>query len=388
MSRRIQWLLSFAILVIFIRVAHSATPTFVESAPDGKRLLGILDNEIDDPDGKPLLYIHDQEILTDIHAPATLVVDDHDVRHSAAGVKLATFDGENIRHADGQKVIINYHHPDICPDSQSNRIYTVNGAQLTNQQLVAALYILKPDLFKLSDQETADQQKAIEAANAEQEKLDAADQVAGKWTVLNGTGPVDNIGSGFITFGKKLGEVYPVTFDHSKANGPTWSGVAWYKVVSGDKTIWAAYGTPKTVGLCVYEIDGGKLTGKWYPWYNDGDPKNTGTENLQGPDTLDGDYTITSATAPTTGAVYTGSVSIKPLTIVGSADDTKPYSVTWTLGATKIEGIGIKTGKYLFVSAGSGADVNIAKFKIDNGSFNGDFYKLGAKDMGSTAATN
>jgi hypothetical protein len=386
MLNRTHWLVAVLLLGL-LSVAARATPTFIESA-DGKRLLSIGDNEIDDLDGKALLYIQDHDILTDIHAPATLVVDDHDVRHSAAGVKLATFDGENLRHADGQKVIMNYHHPDICPDSASNRLYTVNGPQLTNQQLVAALYILKPELFKLSDDETAGQQKAMADANAEQEKLAAADQVAGQWRVLSGSGPEDNIAQGTITFGKKLGDAYPVTFDHSKANGPTWNGVAWYKELSGDKLVWVAYGTPKTVGLCVYEIDGGKLTGKWYPWYNDGEAKNTGTENLQGPDTLDGDYTITAAAAPASGAAYAGLVTIKPLTITGAADDSKPYSVTWTLGATKIEGIGIKTGKYLFVSAGSGADTNIGKFKIDNGSMSGDFYKLGATEMGSVGATN
>ena len=55
---------------------------------------------------------------------------------------------------------------------------------------------------------------------------------------------------------------------------------------SGEQSIWAAYGTPKTVAMCVYDIKGGSLTGTWYPWYADGDPKNTGSETLTGPETL------------------------------------------------------------------------------------------------------
>ena len=104
---------------------------------------------------------------------------------------------------------------------------------------------------------------------------------------------------GSITVAAKKGDAYPVTFDLTSGGGPSWTGVGVYKEGSGDKNFWTAYGTPKTVGLCVYEIDGGNLKGTWYPWYIDGDAKNTGTEELKGPPTLDGDFTITSANAPT-----------------------------------------------------------------------------------------
>lgn len=225
---------------------------------------------------------------------------------------------------------------------------------------------------------------------AEEERLAKADHMAGtSWMVLNGSGPVEKTGGGSIVFSAKKGGAYAVTYDHSKRGGPTWGGVAVYKELGGDKLLWSAYGTPKTVGLCVYEIkDGGTLEGTWYPWYIDGDAKNTGTEVLKGPETLDGDYTIVSAKAPTTGAAYAGTVTIKPAKIVGSADNAKPYLVTWTLGTLKIQGIGIRTKKFLFVSSGSGADVNIAAYELNNGVIQGDWFKLGSTEKGMAAATN
>ncbi len=226
----------------------------------------------------------------------------------------------------------------------------------------------------------------MKEAGEEADRLAAADQIAGKWEMLNGHGPVEKIGVGFITVGGKKGGAYPVTFDHTKGGGPMWSGVGVYKEDFGDKHFWVAYGTPKSTGLCVYEIKGGALEGKWYPWYIDGAAKNMGTESLKGPEGLDGDYQIVSAKAPGTGAPYTGTVTIKPLTIVGAADEGKPYELTWTLGTVKVKGIGIRTKDFLYVASGSGADVNIAKFKIQNGSMTCDWFKLGSEEMGGSAA--
>jgi hypothetical protein len=223
---------------------------------------------------------------------------------------------------------------------------------------------------------------------AQEERQAAADQVAGKWSLLNGSGPVEHVGDGTITIGPKKGDAYPVAFDLTKGGGPTWTGAGVYKEMFGDKTIWIAYGTPKTIGLCVYEIKGGTLEGKWYPWYIDGDPKNTGTETLKGPEGLDGDYTIESAKAPTTGASYSGTVTIKPANIVGAADNAKPYLVTWTMGAVKVYGIGIRTRDTLYVSSGAGPDVNITKFDVGNGSITADWFKLGSTEKGMCAATS
>jgi len=288
-------------------------------------------------------------------------------------------------------VVLNYHEREICPDSQSNRIYSIEGDALSRKQLVAGMLILKPELFKLTAAEEAEQKKAMAEANAEQEKLAAADQATGKYDVLNNSGIMEKLGSGLITVGEKKGDGYPVTLDYTKGGGPNWQGVGFYKEIYGDKTLWIAYGTPKTVGLCVYEIDGGKLTGKWLPWYIDGTAKTTGTEVLSGPaekdGALDGDYKIESAAAPATGASYTGTVSIHPANIVGSSDNAKPYNITWNIGDLKIQGIGVKSGKYLLVASGTGADTCIAWYVIGNGSMGADWYKLGSNEIGRTASS-
>ena len=388
MNRAIKLLATLSLIIITGNSTLMAS--FICKEPGGKRLIQIDDKEVSKPGGKMLVYIDGNDLLLgDIHAKAFLVVDDDDVRPSAAGVIIAHFDGEDIRHgprSDG-KVLINYSYPNLAPSSSENRIYSIEGEQLTKQQLVAGLYLLHPEMFKLSNEEVAAQQQAMKEAGAEADRLAAADQVAGKWEMLNGHGPVEKIGAGIITVDAKKGEAYTLTFDHTKNGGPMWTGVGFYKEVYGDKLFWTAYGTPKTIGMCVYDIkEGGVLEGKWFPWYMDGSPKNVGMENLKGPATLNGEYTITSAKAPATGAAYSGTVTIKPLEIVGAGKNAMPYSVTWTLGTYKIEGIGVRTGDQLFVATGTGADVNIAAFNIRNGTMNCDWFKLGSDQQGGSAA--
>lgn len=388
MFTKAKVLAAVAMTVLIHQPLAWASGSFLCAEPGGKRLVQIDGNDITLPDNpnKTLLHIDGNDILKDPHAPAILVVDDDDVRAKAAGVVIATFDGDDLRHARRGKVLINYQHPNLCPDSQSNRIYSVEGDALSKQQLVAALYLLKPEMFKLSDAEVKEQQDAMKEAAAEQDKLDNADQVAGKWTMLNNSGINPKVGAGAITVDAKKGDAYSVTFDHSAASGPTWTGVGIYKQFNNDKYFYAAYGTPKTIGLCVYEIKSGSLKGTWYPFYYDGTEKTSGTESLSGPATLDGDYKIDSAKAPSTGAAYTGTVSIKPLTIVGTSEEAKPYQVTWTIGGAKIQGIGIRSGDLLFVSSGTGADVNITRFKIENGTMRSDWFKLGSTEQGGSAA--
>ena len=381
--------LSLAVL-LGTAATSSASPTLINAEPGGKRLLSVYEKEVESEATKKIvLHIDGNDLLANVHDPAVLVVDGDDVRHTPAGVVLATFDGENIRHGRGGKIVVNYRHPDICPDPHANRIYSVEGPELTKQQLVAVLYTLKPELFKLTAEEETAQKKEMADNAAESDREASADHIAGKWMVLNASGPVEKIGSGSIVFSPKKGAVYPMTLNYTQNGGPSWNGIATAgEVLSGEQSIWAAYGTPKTVAMCVYDIKGGSLTGTWYPWYADGDPKNTGSETLTGPATLDGEYKIVSGKTATTGAAYTGTVTIKALAITGAADSSKPYLLTWDFAGTKVYGMGIRTGDRLYVATGAGADVVIAKFTLQNGSFHGDFYKRGVLEMGSTAATS
>ena len=121
-------LLAALSLLLSVGTSIARATSFICEEPGGKRLIQISGKEVSKPGGPMLIYIDGNDILVgDIHAKATLVVDDDDVRPSAAGVKIAVFDGDNIRHGTGGDILINYKHPDISPNHLANRIYSIEG---------------------------------------------------------------------------------------------------------------------------------------------------------------------------------------------------------------------------------------------------------------------
>jgi len=158
-------------------------------------------------------------------------------------------------------------------------------------------------------------------AAAEQEKLDNADQAAGKWRCSTPAASRRNSGRGRSPSQRKKGDAYPATFDFTPGGGPTWTGVGHYALVGGDKTFWVAYGTRRRVALCVYDIDGGNAEGKVVAVVHRRRRQEHRQRNPHGPASLDGDFKITAGKSPTTGAEYTGTVTIKPAEIVGATDD-------------------------------------------------------------------
>src|ERR1700712_610 len=125
---------ALSLLALIGNTLAFASGSFICQEPGGKRLIQIDGKDISKPGGKILIYIDGNDLLVgDIHAKATLVVDDDDVRPAPAGVKIANFDGDNIRHGGSVngKVLINYRHPDLCPTSSANRIYSIEGPELT-----------------------------------------------------------------------------------------------------------------------------------------------------------------------------------------------------------------------------------------------------------------
>lgn len=348
----------------------------IRPQPGGKRLLFVDGDTIrPEPGGKRLLFIDGNDIRPEPGGKRLLFVDGDDVRPEPGGIRLAFIDGDDIRRAPGGKILMNYHHPDICPTFKENRIFFVDGAQLTKPQLVAVLYQLKPELFKVSAEEQDAQAKAMKEAGEAEDKRLAADRPPGKWDVLSAGGTDDVKRDGKVLVSKKKGDTYLVKFEPTSGTAAAGEGVGVQQVYSADHHFWVAWGPPKTVGLCVYQIKGGTLEGKWYPWYSDGDAKNVGSENLKGPESLDGDFTITSAKSPATGAEYTGKVTIKPVEIVGSADSMKPYNVTWTIGDKTFKGVGFRAKDWLVVSCGSGDSFYIGDFIMGtNGDMIGDWY--------------
>ena len=77
-------------------------------------------------------------------------------------------------------------------------------------------------------------------------------------------------------------------------DGDPWQGVA----VEQNGELWAAIGPVNTVGLVVYKIRGGNLSGTWMN--ATGDASKFGSENLSGAATIEGRYNIVAASS--TGA--------------------------------------------------------------------------------------
>ena len=94
-------------------------------------------------------------------------------------------------------------------------------------------------------------------------------------------------------------------------------------------------------GVVVYEIDGGTLRGTRVMGGSDF----VGTENLEGPASLNGVYTIASATSPN-GKGYTGQVTISN---AGAA-----YKVEWKLPNDTHSGVAVRKGNLLIVGWGQG----------------------------------
>jgi hypothetical protein len=283
-------------------------------------------------------------------------------------LRLATVDGDDIRHGDRGKVVMNYHHPDLSPTAHDNRMFLVEDGELNVAQLVAVLYVIKPDLFALSADEQAAQLKSYKAAEEANNKA-FQDVLVGRFEVANSD--VDEWSSGLITTTRGKDDVHYLDM---KLKGAELAGIAVQRTVFADKELWVAFAPKGAVALAVYEIDGGKLNGTWVPINAAKDGKGTfGTEQLDGPAGVSGDYAITAAKGPNGGAAYTGSLNIKRFEPQGGngSDFQDTYLLTWTIGATKIYGIGAKVkyaqGKEALIAAsGSTADFAVGHVRLES----------------------
>lgn len=376
-----KWLRATSVLGSLFVVALATAQSEIRTGPGGKRLLCI------DPDGQSIrkepsgprvLFVDGDDIRPEPGGVRLLFVDGDDVRPEPGGIRLAFIDGDDVRRNPGGPVLFNYKHPDLAPSFGAKSEYFVDGKELTKPQLVAVLHLLKPDMFKLSKEREEELKKEMKANGEAEEKRLAADRAVGKFDILTANGAPAS--SGRIT-SVKSGNVYQLKFEHK--DGPVWTGTGvHYKQKDHDQYLVLGFGTTNTVGLAEYEIKGGNLEGKWYNGFTDGDAKNTGSENLKGPESLDGEFTIVAAKAPKSGAEYTGKVTIKPLDI-NVDGGFKVYSVTWTIGTATIQGIGLRSeDNRLYVASGGGEAFNVAAFKLDtDGTMIGDFVN-GKKEKG------
>ncbi len=127
-----------------------------------------------------------------------------------------------------------------------------------------------------------------------------------------------------------------------------------------------AYSSNTGVGLVIYKIDGGKLSGKWFTTKTELEP---GYENLQGPPGLNGTYQIVEAQADDMGDKYSGTLVI--------TSNGEIYYLIWNLDdGSAYTGVGLLDGNYLV--AAWGPEAGIMSYDIKGNELLGHWAGIGA----------
>lgn len=324
----------------------------IRNEPGGKRLLFVDGDDIrTEPGGKRRLFIDGKELRTEPGGKVLLYVDEGDIRPKFGGIRLAVIDEDSIRRNPTGKRLLFIDGDDIRPEPGDKRLYFIDG-KVSQIQLVAVLFLLKPELFKLTAKEEEAIQAAMKAAEAESEAA-MANVLLGKFDVLNSS--ISDWGGGTIsTVQGKDGFHY---LDMKLKQGNL-AGIGMKRPGEGQDELWIAFAPEGAVALAVYDIDGGKLTGKWIPINAAKDGKAVlGHETLEGPASLKGTFKIVSAKAPNDGAEYAGTCTLTPYKPAdgNSSDLFDLYSVVWTFGTVKVQGVAAKVkttdGKSVLIAA-------------------------------------
>lgn len=127
-----------------------------------------------------------------------------------------------------------------------------------------------------------------------------ATNIAGNYTISEGKNPNGSTYKGSVSITPAAA---PNLFNLSwKVGASSFAGLG---IQDGDLLAVGWSTTPK-VGVVVYKVNGGRMEGKWAS----PGAKQLGTEVLEGKGSLDGSYTITSATNPA-GKSYKGTAHLK-----------------------------------------------------------------------------
>lgn len=161
----------------------------------------------------------------------------------------------------------------------------------------------------------------------------------------------------------KSGDVYTVAWSYPGEGG--YKGIGFLK----NDILCIGWGKGgKEFGVSVYEIDGGKLKGRWSGSKDEGKIE---SEELEGPASLNGDFTIMK---DSTGA--TGKVRITPKGEV--------YDVVWKLeGERNWKGVGVRLGDLLVVGWGTGTDCGVMAYKNKGGVLEGPWVSKGESKTGN-----
>src|SRR5581483_2965815 len=260
-----------ACAVVLFAVQSLRATTDIRDTPGGKRLLFVDGDDIrPEPGGKRLLFIDGDTLRDAPGGKRLLFVDDDSIRPEPGGIRLLFIDGDDIRRAPRAKRLLFIDGNDIRPEPGGKRLLFIDGDKLTRPQLVAVLYLLKPELFQMSDEEKAALKKAM-ADEAAAETKAAEDPISGKYETLT-TNSSDGKKLDVDVSLSKKGDAYVGEFNYK--NGEKWSAVG----VKHDDELWLAIApqnTPLAIG--VYSISGGSLKSDWYPA---DDPGAKGAEEL------------------------------------------------------------------------------------------------------------
>jgi hypothetical protein len=367
----------FSVVWLLMPISALLADADIRAEFGGKRILFVDGNDIrPEPGGKRLLFIDaDGDIRPEPGGKRLLLVDaDGNVRPEPNGVRLAFWDGLELRRNPGGPRLGLLEDHDFRASPGGKRFFFVDG-KVSRIQLTAVLYLLQPDLLKLSPTEKAAKEKEMAAAGAESEAAAKVDYFPGAHQIITHytDGPKKRTGSIVLT---KQGDYYGVNF--KTGDQPAWAGIGFkYKSPSGDEELWAAVGPGAAASLGIYQINGGNLTGTWIPVNAANDKAVLGFENLTGSAKLGGIYQINSGKLPNGGVAYTGALNIDPLPLkMNSTGDC--FRFRWATGTTALA---FRVGDRMVVAAGWGDDYEILRLEMNNSKgFNGDFMsKSGGK---------
>ncbi len=355
---------------------HAGTPINIRTEKGGKLLLFVDDESVRTAPGtKPLLVIDGPNILTEKGGKRLFFIDGDILHTEPEGPVCGYIDGRHVMTKPGGVELFYFNAKEIKTDLYGKILYYVDGEDMSRQQKMAVLYTLRPDLIKrpgdvATARPVAPAALVAPATPAAPTAGAAKGFSGGTYSIYLSHSSDSKKHQGKFVFTKQ-GSIYAM--DLKFTEGEPWQGVA----LEQNGELWAAIGPVNTVGLVVYRINGGNLSGAWMNVT--GDASKFGNENLSGAAAIGGAYKITSAKAPFTGAPYSGTVAIDALPIRIGAGEQPFVHLAWNLGAYQAQGVGFKTPAYLFAASSTGADCAVVRFKIDPKTANlmGDFYTVG-----------
>lgn len=150
-------------------------------------------------------------------------------------------------------------------------------------------------------------------------------------------------------------------------NAPPYSGVA---LQEGD-LLGVGWGVGNDYGVAVYRVEGGKLSGR----FSVAGAGKVGTETLEGPPGLNGEYKIVEGKSPD-GKPYTGTATITPAGAV--------HSVSWTLPSSSFSGTGILEGDRFVVGWGeAGKGAGVVSYRVSGNTLTGRWGQPGTPTLGT-----